>query len=1184
MIPCPATETLRELLDERLAPGERDEIAQHVETCTDCEQALDQLAGEQVSWLSVPNLDPVRLGVPTGGRFRLGGRFAVGGQGDVYIARDQELQRDVAVKRTKEGASDAWRHRAELIREALITGSLEHPGIVPVYSLGYDGDGRSYYAMRLIRGIAEGKDRGDTLEDAIADFQGSAPTWTLRKLLDRFIAVCNTIQYAHDQGVLHCDLKPRNIILGPYGETLVLDWGAARAIHEPPAARPPETPGHLERNGHETRPTVPDSSHAGHYMLTPAYASPELRAGRLGELGRASDIYSLGVILSCILTGKPPARGDRGQGVVERPGGNPAQPPAPSRSRRIPRALEAVCNKALADRPEARYPSARALADEVSRWLADEPVRANREGMLDRLVRLARRHRSWAVAGAAALLLVTLVSMACAWWVNRERVGALELSAALARDRGDLLCERGDVSEGALWLARSLEISEREQGDTRRVSLAAWSRRLCTLTSYYSLPDGLSPVWSAATGRLVLAMTKEGDTRFWNVSERRPVSTDLPNWKHSRPLFGREGRFILVIGEDHVGRVCDTTSGKAIGRPIEHLEDVRAVGFSSDGNSLVIGCGDGTAQAWDVRSGNPLRSVRHPKAVQAVSLANDGGTALSGTEDGEVWAWSTRTGQRIGSPIRHGRGRPILAVALSPDVQTVMTSSVNDVVRFWKTSTGEPIPGDHDKFAPIWFVRFSEDRRLALGVFEDATMRVLDISSGKVVGRPMRHPGIPSIARLSADGRAALTAGADMAVRLWRVESGELAAAPMMHEASVAAMGFAADGRNVITVSHEGALRVWQPPDEVAGATLRPLKAVMDVRKTRPGVPLPSAPKNSPLAPDWIRAVSFNASEQVVLTGTVGGRVQLWDAATGQPLGIPIQDVPPLLAAGLSPDGTRALVTAGDRTVKLWDLNSGRLLQVLPHDDIPLAVSFLPMLEGHSTVTGGFDRKARIWNLVTGELMVPQMDHDAVVNAVASTPDGHMVLTGSQDGTVRKWDARTGRPIGAPLRLARSASTIDFSPDGRVVLIGGTDTIGRMFELEGGKPVGRLLPHRDTIYGAAFRRDGRIVLTASDDGLIQAWEVETGKPVGPRTVQEGGICSLALGPGGTLVTGSKTGLARLWELVGPVEGDPDRLRRNLEITTGLEIDRNGATEILEPGDWEERRARLRELERQADAR
>ncbi len=358
-----------------------------------------------------------------GQRFRILRPHARGGLGAVFVALDSELDREVALKQLLENRADDPTSRVRFLIEAQITGGLEHPGIVPVYGLGSYGDGRPYYAMRFIR--------GDSLKEAIdlfhareAGTSAGSRDLALRKLLRRFMDVCNAIEYAHSRGVLHRDLKPANIIVGKHGETLVVDWGLAKSTGR---AGPGTESGErllIPSSASGSSETLPGSA-----LGTPAYMSPEQADGQVERMGPRSDVYSLGATLYCLLTGKPPFKGDVADVMraVQRGEFVPPRQLDP----RIDPALEAICLQAMALRAEDRHASCRALADDLDRWMADEPVTSWREPLSRRARRWARRNRT-AVTAACVALAAGVFGLAAVLAVQTR--AKADLAASLSRE------------------------------------------------------------------------------------------------------------------------------------------------------------------------------------------------------------------------------------------------------------------------------------------------------------------------------------------------------------------------------------------------------------------------------------------------------------------------------------------------------------------------------------------------------------------------------------------------------------------------------------------------------------------------------------------------------------------------------------------------------------------------------
>lgn len=407
-----------------------------------------------VTAVSLGEKSSVIADVTTNARYRELKQFNKGGLGDLYRAHDESLHRETAIKMVNDRAASEPSLLDQFRVEAEITGRLDHPGVVPVYGFGEDWGGRPFYVMRLIK--------GEELAKAIRDYHESCKDrWNspdarrkLMTLLEHLISACKTIAYAHDVGIIHCDIKPANIMVGRYGETFVLDWGLASTfertktfmVNEPNMLRP-KSSGESSTNG----------PRGGTY----GYISPE-QLSTDQPITPVSDVYSLGATLYEILTGTAPFDGHDADVREKICAGEFAAPHQVLRM--VPRRLEAICLKALSLTPSNRYSTAKLLAQDLTSWMRDDELLVMPDQWFHRVSRQARRHRGIVITISVAAIMI----IAAIGWTIFEAEKHRYLAGLEAEKTAHEVEKRKYIEEQSTIVEKSLDTSLKTLEDVCR--------------------------------------------------------------------------------------------------------------------------------------------------------------------------------------------------------------------------------------------------------------------------------------------------------------------------------------------------------------------------------------------------------------------------------------------------------------------------------------------------------------------------------------------------------------------------------------------------------------------------------------------------------------------------------------------------------------------------------------------
>ena len=452
-----------------------------------------------------------------------------GGLGEVFKAHDHELHRDVAVKFLHEKIARNEEERKRFQQEVEITGRLDHPGVVPVYANGKTEQDQPFYVMRFIR--------GDTYDDAIKQYHKSKNELppsekrvALQKLLSQLISVCQTVGYAHTRGIIHRDIKPKNIMLGKYGETLVVDWGLAIPFSREGQFRVKDEKTLVPQS-------IDDSGSGREGEGTPVFMSPEQAAGNV-DLGPASDIYSLGTVLYRAITGKFPFDGKTPMEIKVAIMKGDFKPPR-SLETSIPKSLEAICVKAMQNDINKRYQTATQMADDLENFLADAPVSSYQYSALESFGRFVHRNQSlFTTLLLAATVLAGVLMFASTRLYRMQRDANRSLAAAI-----DSQVE--SLSMTCLMTARSIQYNlearliamEELATSSEFIELVASAKRN---ESNSELNQLLQSNRSALQQRLPSVswfVLNEQGRLICRASDDEPHTLEAKNWQWRQPYF-----------------------------------------------------------------------------------------------------------------------------------------------------------------------------------------------------------------------------------------------------------------------------------------------------------------------------------------------------------------------------------------------------------------------------------------------------------------------------------------------------------------------------------------------------------------------------------------------------------------------------------------------------------------------
>jgi WD40 repeat protein len=1121
---------------------------------------------ETLTYQVLPGAELLHGPLPAIAGYEVLGLLGRGGMGVVYRARHLALKRIVALKMVLVHGHATAHDLARFRVEGEAVARLQHPNIVQIHDVGEAG-GLPYCALEYLDGGSLTQKLGGK---ALAPSE-AAP------LVD---ALARAMQFAHSRNIVHRDLKPGNVLLTADGTPKVTDFGLARQLDEDSGR-----------------------TQAGAVMGTPSYMAPEQAAGETYAAGPAADVYALGAILYECLTGRPPFRAATITQTLEQVRN---RDPEPLRRLQptVPRDLETICLKCLHKEPERRYASAEALAEDLRRWRAGEPIEARPVGGVERALLWARRKPALAglvataaVLGAAVVAFVVVIAIREHGYnlellhaqgeTNTALKQARQESARTALDRGLHLCEAGETGHGLLYLTRALDRAvQAEDGALEsavRYNIAAWQRQQWSLRAMVDDPSG-GQVGAAALspdGATVAVALPNQTVQLWDAGSGREgqLLHALPHGEAVRELsFSADGR-LLLTRTDRTVRIVEVATGQLTFAPLVHRTNVMAAALSPDGTLLLTGTMDGIAQLWRTDTGQPAGAeLPHKHLVAAVAFSPRGDLALTAAASA-VCRWRVPDGTPAGPPMNHTG--TVWTTAFSPDGARILAGTTGGMAHLWNV-TGEPIGAPLPCGDWVRGVAFSPDSTRIVIHTQRGKVLLRQADTGATVVSPLPHHGMVESVRFSPDSRTLITAGANGVVIFWETQRGQRIGPTLVHRGSVGTCALSRDGRTLLTV--DGRVRLWQAPAGLRrGAILRHKGIVRAVAFSPDGRYLLTGSMDPSSTPLWdtlgsaaplrllphghlLNAAAFSFDGQLALTGTMDGRACLWDVATGRPVHVLKGHEQAITAVAFS--RSTALTCSEDRTARLWDIATGKPLAVLPHADAVRAAAITS--DGRLVLTGTADGTANLWDLSANPPRALALKHERSVETVCLSPDGRTAFTGDfASPSVHVWDTTTGASLRKLEGHAGYIRALAVSRDGRYVASASADRTARLWNAQTGEPVGAVLAHQALVRDVTFSPDGVTVFTGSEDHTGRRWHLLTGVPIGPAFTHDDKVQIVAVHPDGTLAaTGSWDKTVALWETPGPATGSSEQLTQWAQSVTGIALDETGAVRVLPTAAWQ----------------
>jgi len=1083
---------------------------------------------------ALEDIEKVTLG--HAGRYTFKGKAGRGAIGQVLIAFDEHIGREVALKELlpdlpSGSGPSTGRSRSRLtaeatarfIREARVTGQLEHPGIVPVYEIARRDDESIYYTMKLVR--------GKTLEDRLKSCKSLHDRI---RLLPHFLDLCQAVAYAHSKGVVHRDLKPANVMVGEFGETVVLDWGLAkvRGVEDVRAEE-------LAENLKLIKDARASETVKGQPIGTPAYMSPEQAEGKIEEIDERSDVWGLGAILYEILTGGPPFPGNYCYEVMGRV---ISETPAPvvEIEPKAPSELCAIAEKCLVKEKKKRYSDAAELAGDVAAFQSGGLVSAYDYSMASLFKRWVVKRWPVLATVTAALVVLIVLAVFSFFRIREQRNIALHQKKEAIRQRV------------------LTEIREREA-----------TRSLAEAYYQFGLLAEKDKRWNDARLYYAHSLTMQDAEKVrsgYFLSATRPLQASLSKsfdaHKHSifDVSFSPDGKRFISSGcaEKEAGNCVKgsvklwSADGKLIRSFPGHTSWVKAAGFSPDGKYVLSGSYDNTLKLWDAETGECLRTFSgHNEMVYSVDFSSNGKRAVSGGYVRSFKIWDVATGECLyTSPeSEHSVGQ----VMFAPDEKHVLSAGDKPALQLWSVAENKIVREFEGHKFRITSIDISPDGKHAATASWDKTVKLWDLSSGECLKTFPGHQGRVYTVKFSPSGKYLVSGGMDRTIKLWSVETGECVSTLTGHDSQVWTAAFSPDGLKMVSGS-EKTINIWKIDFSGIFASFKGS---------------PNLLWNMDLSPAG-KYLAISSSE-----GPNSSAPRLWSFENKKFVKTFDTFVYPFVFLDFSPDGSRlAAGSCGETTdfmcsggrLVVYDVESGAAVQeIYGHSLEVSSLAYSP--EGKYVATGtcgNYEMKLgctqgeiKLWDVETGDCVWTAKGHENWIFSLDFSPDGELLLSsGSWDTTLKMWSVKDGSPLRTFKGHGLRVDEVKFAKDGKQLVSASLDKTARLWDVETGEILRTFRGHDTGVLRARFSPDGKMLMTAGWDHKVKLWSLDDGKCVLTYRGHDSVATFADFTPDMSMViSASDNGNVTIWPLKKSVlEDPPEKLLEHARKQTGFKLD------------------------------